>query len=68
MGGKEHLLLSCGAGEEPASTVVSEAGHRAFVSSCCHSLGEATSPPKHPTPLSPPVLVGLLLPPAGQNL
>lgn len=37
---EEHLLLSCGAGVEPASTVVSEAGHRAFVSSCCHSLTE----------------------------
>lgn len=56
---EEHLLLSCGAGEEPASTVVvSEAGHRAFVSSCCHSLGEATShhhPSTHPpSPLNPP--------------
>lgn len=37
---KEHLLLSCGAGEVPGCMVVSEAGRRAFVSSCCHFLTE----------------------------
>lgn len=37
---KEHLPLSCGAGEVPGCMVVSETGRRAFVSSCCHILTE----------------------------